>query len=66
LGAEQRAQDFFGRLAELATDDAVKRAALELQEEEREHVELVRAWLNKVPEPDADWAIDPDPPRYTD
>ena len=44
----------------------MKRAALELQDEEREHVELVRAWLKKVPEPDADWAIDPDPPRYTD
>ena len=66
LAAEQRAQDFFARLAEAATDDEVRRAALELQEEEREHVELVRAWLKKVPEPDPDWAIDPDPPRYTD
>jgi hypothetical protein len=26
----------------------------------------VRAWLKKVPEPDTDWANDPDPPRYTD
>ena len=66
LAAEQRAMDFFGRLAEAATNDEVRRAALELQEEEREHVELVRAWLKKVPEPDPDWAIDPDPPRYTD
>ena len=66
LAAEQRAEAFFARLAQVATDDAVKRAALELQDEEREHVELVRAWLKKVPEPDADWAIDPDPPRYTD
>ena len=66
LAAEQRAEAFFARLAEAATDDAVKRAALELQDEEREHVELVRAWLNKVPEPDVDWATDPDPPRYTD
>ena len=38
----------------------------ELVEEEREHVELVRAWLKKVPEPDTDWANDPDPPHYTD
>ena len=66
LAAEQRAEAFFALLAQVATDDAVKRAALELQDEEREHVELVRAWLKKVPEPDADWAIDPDPPRYTD
>ena len=66
LAAEQRAEAFFGRLAQLATDEPVRRAALEMQDEEREHVELVRAWLKKVPEPDTDWANDPDPPRYTD
>ena len=66
LAAEQRAKAFFGRLARHAASEPVRRAALELQQEEHEHVELVRAWLKKVPEPDADWAIDPDPPRYTD
>ena len=66
LAAEQRAEAFFGRLAQLATIEPVRLAALELQEEEREHVELVRAWLKKVREPDTDWANDPDPPRYTD
>ena len=66
LAAEQRAEAFFGELALAATDDAVRRAALELQAEEHEHVELVRAWLDKVPVPDGDWATDPDPPRYTD
>ena len=39
---------------------------LALQNEEREHVELVKAWLKKVPKPDSDWAVDPDPPSYTD
>ncbi|NDP41405.1 MAG: rubrerythrin, partial [Aromatoleum sp.] len=38
----------------------------ELQAEEREHVELVKAWMKKVPKPDPDWANDPDPARYTD
>lgn len=66
LAAEQRAEAFFGELARAATDDAVRRAALELQAEEHEHVELVRAWIAKVPVPDRDWATDPDPPRYTD
>jgi rubrerythrin len=66
LGAEQRAEAFFGELAKAATDDAVRSAALELQAEEAEHVQLVRTWLKKVPEPDTDWANDPDPPRYTD
>jgi rubrerythrin len=66
LAAEQRAETFFGELAKAATSDSVRRAALELQAEEREHVELVRAWIAKVPTPDSDWANDPDPPRYTD
>ena len=40
--------------------------ALELKAEETEHVELVKAWMTKVPKPDRDWANDPDPPRYID
>lgn len=66
LAAEQRAERFFGALADAATTDAVRNAALELQAEEHEHVQLVRAWLAKVPEPDDDWQVDPDPPRYHD
>jgi rubrerythrin len=66
LAAEQRAEAFFGELARSTTDPAVRRAALELQAEEQEHVQLVRAWIDKVPVPDGDWSIDPDPPRYTD
>ena len=63
---EQRAERFFARLARAATTATVRKAARELQEEEREHVLLVRAWMKKVPRPDADWANDPDPPAYTD
>lgn len=66
LAAEKRAEAFFGRLARVTTSESVRRAALELQAEEHEHVELVRAWMAKVPPPDGDWANDPDPPRYTD
>ena len=66
LAAEQRAEAFFGELARAATDDAVRAAALELQAEEAEHVQLVRDWMAKVPEPDHDWATDPDPPRLTE
>jgi rubrerythrin len=66
LAAEQRAEAFFGELAAAATDDAVRRAALEMQAEEHEHVALVRAWLDKVPVPEGNWADDPDPPSYTD
>lgn len=66
LAAEQRAEDFFGVIVECATTDAVRKAALELQAEEAEHVALVKAWMKKVPPPDHDWDSDPDPPRYTD
>ncbi|HWI83981.1 ferritin family protein [Ramlibacter sp.] len=66
LAAEKRAQSFFAVLARMATTDAVRRAALELQAEEAGHVALVQEWLDKVPAPDQDWAVDPDPPRYTD
>jgi rubrerythrin len=66
LQNEERAERFFARLARAATVASVRKAALELQAEEREHVELVKAWMGKVPKPDADWANDPDPPSYTD
>jgi rubrerythrin len=66
LHNEQRAERFFARIAAIAEVESVRKAALELQEEEREHVALVEAWLAKVPQPDEDWAVDPDPPRYTD
>jgi rubrerythrin len=64
LRAEERAERFFGTLARGNDDPAIRDAALELQREEREHVELIRAWLARVPQPEPDWAVDPDPPRY--
>lgn len=66
LAAEQRAERFFAELVRVATDAAVRDAARDLQAEEQEHVRLVLEWMAKVPQPDNDWALDPDPPRYTD
>ncbi|MCC7152280.1 MAG: ferritin family protein [Rubrivivax sp.] len=66
LAAEQRAEAFFAELAGTATSEAVRQAAEEMRQEEAEHVALVREWLGKVPQPDANWADDPDPPRYMD
>ncbi|HLT27246.1 MAG TPA: ferritin family protein [Zeimonas sp.] len=66
LESEERAERFFAQIAEAATTEAVRKAARGLQEEEREHVELIRDWLSKTPKPDRNWADDPDPPRYTD
>jgi rubrerythrin len=66
LAAEERAERFFARLARVAKAGPVREAARAMQAEEREHVDLVRAWMAKVPKPDRDWAEDPDPPRNTD
>ena len=63
---EQRAERFFAQIARTATVESVSVAARELQAEEREHVELVRAWMKKLPKPDRNWANDPDPATYTD
>jgi rubrerythrin len=63
---EQRAERFFSRLARAATVESVRKAARELQAEEREHIALVKAWMKKTPKPDRYWANDPDPARYTD
>ena len=52
--------------AALANTLPLLTAARVLQGEEREHVELIRAWMSKVEKPADDWYVDPDPPRYTD
>jgi rubrerythrin len=66
LAAEKRAEAFFAVLAKMAVSGPIRKAALELQAEEAEHVALVQAWIAKTPLPDENWANDPDPPRYTD
>ena len=66
LASEQRAERFFAQIADAAKVESVRKAALELQAEEQEHVALIEAWMKKVPKPEGNWADDPDPPRYTD
>lgn len=66
LQAELQACEFYAELAPRCTDPALQRAARALEAEEREHIALLQSWLERVPVPQADWADDPDPPRYTD
>ncbi|WBY03203.1 ferritin family protein [Ramlibacter tataouinensis] len=66
LQAEQQAHDFFAWLAQSCDDPELRRAATDLQAEEKEHIALLQSWLRRVPEPAPDWDQDPDPPRYTD
>lgn len=62
LGCELQAQHYFEAIAAGRAPTQVKAAAKEMAAEEGEHVELIRAWLKKVPPPEAGWDEDPDPP----
>jgi len=59
---EVRAVEFFSSIASRAETDALRTLALEMAEEEREHVQLLDDWLLKHPEDDEDWDEDMDDP----
>ena len=62
LRAEKRALEFFTQVAAQSEAGLIHDLASELRDEEHEHVELIKAWLDKTPEPDEGWDDDPDPP----
>jgi len=63
---ERRAVEFFERFAAARVPDGVRAAALEMAEEEREHVRLIGEWLARVPPPEPGWDLDLDPPNVAD
>lgn len=63
---EQRAAEFFEQFAATRLPAEVRTAALEMAADEREHVQLIRGWLARYPEPDPGWDEDPDPPAVAD
>jgi rubrerythrin len=66
LRCEQQAQEYFEDIAAKTAPEKVRRAALEMAEEEREHVRLIRDWMRRVPQPGPGWDEDPDPPSTTE
>lgn len=66
LECEQRAQRFFESIAKARVPAAIRKAALEMAGDEREHVRLIEQWIAKVPEPAPGWDHDPDPPTYSE
>ncbi len=66
LRGELEAQKYFEGITESNAPRRVKLAAAEMAAEEREHVELIRQWMKKVPQPVPGWDEDPDPPRTTE
>ena len=66
LHNEKRARDFFAHLAKVTKDAGVRKGALEMEQDEAEHVRLIEEWLKRTPLPDANWEADPDPPTLSD
>jgi len=66
LRCELQAQQYFEGIAARQAPPTVRKAALEMADEEREHVRLIRDWMKRVPEPKAGWDEDPDPPSTTE
>jgi len=66
LENESNALAFFESIAKACTDERVRLLADEFADDERQHVVWMEAWLDKYPEPDADWDYDPDPPAALD
>jgi rubrerythrin len=66
LHNEKRARDFFANLAKATRDAGVRAGALEMKEDEAEHVRLIEEWLKRTPKPDPNWESDQDPPVLSD
>lgn len=62
LHNEKRARDFFKHLAKVTKDAGVRKGALEMEQDEAEHVSLIEEWLKRTPKPDPNWEMDQDPP----
>ena len=66
LRCELQAQKYFEDIAASKAPKNVREAALEMADEEREHVRLIRDWLKRVPQAKPGWDEDPDPPSTTE
>jgi rubrerythrin len=62
LACEERALAFFTTVAGQHANLDVRAVAEQLAEEEREHLDLLRQWLSRYPEPAEDWQFDLDEP----
>ena len=62
LRCEREAQEYYAGIAASRAPKPVRDAAREMAAEEAEHVRLIKAWMTRVPKPEAGWDEDPDPP----
>jgi rubrerythrin len=63
MGNEQRAHDFYFQISQQSQDPAIKALAGEFAEEEKEHLELLKMWMDSTEESADEQPYDPDPPH---
>ncbi len=66
MKVESAAYEFYAGVAETTPNADTKKIAQEFAEEESEHVELLKGWVDKYPKPDEDWDYDPDLPNVVE
>jgi len=61
MGNEQRAHDFYYEISQHSQDPEVRKMAAEFAQEESEHLELLKMWMDRTPESVEEKLFDPDP-----
>ena len=63
MGNERRAHEFYADIGRNSPNEDVRALAAEFAEEEQEHLDLLKVWLEKVSESADEEFFDPDPPH---
>lgn len=63
MGNEQRAHDFYHDISQASPAADVRKMAADFAEEESEHLDLLRMWIDRTDESADEQAYDPDPPN---
>jgi len=63
MGNEQRAHDFYDEISRESADPEIKAMAGEFAEEEKEHLDLLKMWMESTDESADEQVYDPDPPH---
>lgn len=62
MQVEKGAFEFYSKIAKHSNTPEVVAMAREFADEELEHVEMLKGWVDRYPKPQANWSDDLDPP----
>ena len=63
MGNEKRAHDFYFEISQQSQVEDIRAMAAEFAEEEKEHLELLKQWIERTDESTKEQPYDPDPPH---